>query len=86
MMPRKKFSLLFVSDAVILILLFIYNYTNIFAVEGKYPLQNITSSNGSGGIQLYVTFYTRPFSLFLFLAFVVLYIVTFVYAYNYIKK
>ena len=86
MTPRKKFSLLFVSDTVILILLLIYNYTNIFAVEGKYPLQNITNSNGSFGIQFYVTFYTRPFSMFLVLAFVVLYIVTCGYAYNYIKK
>ena len=86
MTPRKKFSLLFLSDTAILILMLIYNFTNIFAVEGEYPVQNITSSNGSGGINFYVTFYTRPFSLFLVIAFVALYVVTFVYAYNYLKK
>ena len=68
MTPRKKLSLLFVSDTAILILMLIYNFTNIFAVEGEYPVQNITSSNGSGGINFYVTFYTRPFSSLIYVS------------------
>ncbi|MCW6168468.1 MAG: hypothetical protein LVQ96_00455 [Thermoplasmatales archaeon] len=92
MKPLRKFFILFLSDTVLLLLFLIYQFTSIFAVEKNYQIQNLTNHNASGsggihtGIKFYMSVYTHPLSVFFIVAFVSVYVATFVYAYKHIKK
>jgi len=88
MISTKKFSLLFISDTAILLFLLVYNFTNIFAVRTNYQVHNLVNQNatGSGGLSDYITSYTHPFFLYLMVAFIAMYVLTFVYGYYHIKK
>jgi hypothetical protein len=88
MRPSFKFLILFASDTILLLLFLIYQFTSIFAVEKNYQIQNLTSQNASGsaGIKFYIVVYTHPLTVFFIVAFVSVYVATFVYAYKHIKK
>ena len=92
MRPSFKFLILFASDTILLLSFLIYQFTSIFAVEKNYPIQNLTSqkASGSGGIHIstgfYLVVYTHPLTVFFIVAFVSVYVATFVYAYKHIKK
>ena len=94
MKPSFKFLILFASDTILLLLFLIYQFTTIFAVEKNYQLQNLTSQNASGsggisphvGIKFYIAVYTHPLTVFFIVAFVSVYVATFVYAYRHLKK